>query len=129
MDQVRETMRQLGIDENSQPPSSRPFRPIDISRVNPFSALIGSIGAATISAVAWKILLFVIEFSLAHPLDDQIYIVQRISVVVRTALVCLFALGSGISAVTALGLLMLFFRTAYAAVTGEFDTQSQDDSK
>lgn len=54
---------------------------------------------------------------------------QRLSAVVRTGLVCLFALGSGISGVTALGLFLLGMRTTSAAITGEFRNEEESASQ
>ncbi|PXF46640.1 hypothetical protein BWQ96_03629 [Gracilariopsis chorda] len=120
LQQVRDTMQRLGVEEHPQTPSPRPFSPIDISSVNPFSPLVGAFGAAFISYAVWSALGYIAFFFASHPLDDQIYVVQRLSAVVRTGLVCLFALGSGISGVTSLGLFLLFGRTAYGTLSGEF---------
>lgn len=129
LSQVRETMRKLGIEENDKtapiPPS---FTPINISHVNPLGAFVGAGAAAFISYIAWLTLGYTVNFFVTHPLTDQIYIVQRISAVVRTVLVCLFALGSGISGVTALGLFLLGIRTTAAAITGEFRNNNTTDS-
>lgn len=113
-------MERLGVKDDSDSAAPRPFKAMDISRVNPLSAFAGAAGAAAMSYGAWVGLGYIVAFFTAHPLDDNIYVVQRISAVVRTVLVCLFALGSGVSGVTGLGLLMLGFRTSFAAVTGEY---------
>lgn len=118
MQQVRETMARLGAEPEA--PQPRPFNPIDISRINPFSALFGSVAAGGISYGAWLALGGIVAFFVSHPLDDQIYVVQRLGAVARTILVCLFALGSGMSGVTSLGLGALFVRTSYGRVSGEF---------
>lgn len=119
--QVRDTMQRLGVQENPEDiPKPRPFRPIDVSRVNPLSAFAGAAGAAGISYAAWIALAFIANFFVTHPFTDEIYVVQRIGAVVRTVLVCLFALGSGISGVTGLGLFLLGIRTTFGKVTGEF---------
>lgn len=118
--QVRSSMQRLGVEETPAPAEPRPFRPIDISRVNPLSAFAGAIGASGISYAAWVSLGYIVQFFVAHPFTDEIYVVQRIGAVVRTVLVCLFALGSGISGVTGLGLFLLGVRSTVAAITGEF---------
>eukprot|EP00177_Eucheuma_denticulatum_P004088 GFKZ01007401.1.p1 GENE.GFKZ01007401.1~~GFKZ01007401.1.p1 ORF type:complete len:207 (-),score=18.06 GFKZ01007401.1:131-751(-) len=125
--QVRDSMRRLGIqDPENLSPAPSSTVPIDISRVNPFSAFLGAGGASVMSYAAWASLIHIITFFVSHPLTDEIYVVQRITAVVRTCLVCLFALGSGISGVTALGLFLLGLRTSFAAVTGEFRNPSAD---
>lgn len=130
--QVRGTMERLGVDPNrSTDVSPLPREPTDFSKINPLSAFAGSAGAAVISAIAWRLLNDMVLFVAHHSLDDQIYIIQRVAVVVRTTLVCLLALGSGISGVTSLGLLLLALRTSYAVVTREYATKNghEKDSK
>lgn len=120
--QVRESMERLGVAEGTRPDTSvnKTYSPMDISHVSPFSALIGAIGAIGISAAMWHTMTWFISFVIQHPLNNEIYVVQRLSVVVRTALVCLMALASGISGVTALGLFLLTGRTTIGRIRGEF---------
>lgn len=120
--QVRESMERLGVSDRTQPDTSfrKTYSPVDISRVSPFSAILGAIGAFGISAATWHTMTWFIAFVVQHPLTDEIYIVQRLSVVVRTALVCLLALASGISGVTGLGLFLLSGRTTIGRFRGEF---------
>lgn len=125
--QVEESMRRLGVEAEPKP-APPPFKPVDISRVNPLSAFAGSAGAALISYVAWEVLQYTIQFYIAHPFNTDMYIVQRISAIVRTVLVGLFALGSGISGVTSIGLFLLGGRTTIAAITGEFRNTGQGAS-
>lgn len=122
MAQIQETMERLGVSERApEPPPKR--KPIDISRVNPFSALLGAGAAFFISYVTWNLLQSLIYMYLSHPPQFDLYIIQRISVVIRTALITMLALGSGISGVTGLGLALLAGRTTIAIVTGEFREQ------
>lgn len=124
MKQVQETMDRLGVSET--PPAPAPLRrPIDISSVNPANAFLGAAGAAICSYAAWYMLNSTVRFAVMHPMDEQVYIVQRVTVVIRTALVSLFALASGFSGVTSLGLTLLGLRTSYAAITGEFAKSSK----
>lgn len=122
--QVQETMDRLGVSKTPPAPAP-PRRPIDISGVNPASAFLGAAGAAICSYAAWYMLNSTIRFAVLHPMDEQIYIVQRVTTVIRTALVSLFALASGFSGVTSLGLTLLGLRTSYAAITGEFVKSSK----
>jgi Protein of unknown function (DUF3082) len=118
---VRESMDRLGVSEaEARRPAPPARRPVDISRVNPASALLGSAGAAVMFWAAWSVLQGTVAFYLAHPFESDFYVLVRINAVVRTVLVGMFALASGISGVTSLGLLLLFGRTGFAAVTGEF---------
>jgi Protein of unknown function (DUF3082) len=119
--QVRKTMEELGVSEDEpKPPPAQNVKPVDLSRVNPFSALAGSFGAAVMAYAAWHVLVGTANFYANHPFDTDFYVVRRINAIVRTALVGIFALASGISGVTALGLFLLAGRTGMAAITGEF---------
>lgn len=127
MADIRSSMERLGIsEEGPSPPAER--KPMDISRVNPFSALSGSVGAFLIAYVAWNMLQSIIALYLSHPLRTDFYVIQRINAIVRTVVVSLLALASGISGVTALGLALLAGRTGYAAVTRELDKSGAVDS-
>lgn len=120
LEQVRNTMERLGVSEVQTDESPVASNHIDISNTNPLSAFAGAGGAAFISFVAWQLLNATVAFAVSHPLDDQVYVVQRLAAVVRTTLVCLFALGSGISGVTGLGLALLGLRTSYGHITKEY---------
>lgn len=125
--QVRESMDRLGI-KDVPPPTPPPPRFVDISNANPASTFLGASVAALLSFAAWNMLNNAVHFAVTHPMDDQIYIVQRVTVVIRTALVSLFALASGFSGVTSLGLFLLTLRLSWATITGEFATE-KDSSK
>ncbi|CAN8063993.1 unnamed protein product [Agarophyton chilense] len=125
LQQVEQTMSRLGVQQSRNSPPPPLYTPVDISTVNPFNALIGAVGAAAISYAAWTALIFAASFFTSHPMDAQIYVVQRLGAIVRTSLVCLLALASGISGVTSLGLFMLTLRTAYAKISAEFDNANQ----
>lgn len=122
--QVQETMDRLGVSTDPPAPSP-PRRLVDISNVNPANAFLGATGAAVLSFAAWNMLITTVRFAASHPMNDQVYVVQRVTVVIRTALVSLFALASGFSAVTSLGLTLLGLRTSFAAITGEFEKSSE----
>jgi hypothetical protein len=120
---VRASMERLGVEDvgdgavRRAPPARKP---VDISRVNPLSAAVGGVGAAAMFWAAWTVLQGTVAFYTAHPFDSDMYVLRRINAVVRTVLVGMLALASGISGVTSLGLFLLSGRTAAAAVTGEF---------
>lgn len=119
MASVRDSMERLGVPkEAAPPPPSR--KPVDISRVNPFSALLGSAGAGVMFWAAWHVLQGTVAFYMSHPFESDYYVLVRINAVVRTVLVGMFALASGISGVTSLGLFLLCGRTAKGRITGEF---------
>lgn len=124
MQQVRQTMQQLGVSDDHvtnarEPPVKKPKTIQEMAGINPLSPLAGAAGAALMSTAAWQMLLATVNFAVMHPMDDRIYIVQRVAVVIRTTLVCLFALGSGISGLTSVGLVLVGLRLAYAHLSGE----------
>jgi Protein of unknown function (DUF3082) len=127
--QVRESMKRLGVVDIDAPVAVAPVRkPVDISRVNPASALLGSVGAFGIFYCTWSILQFFVQFYVSHPFETDMYVLRRINSIVRTVLVGIFALASGISFVTSFGLLLLCGRTGIAALTGEFRNAKLVDS-
>lgn len=130
--QVRDTMARLGVSpvtgsDREEVEFSRTLASVQaLSRANPASALIGSVGAAVMSSASWALLQRTIELAMLYPMDERIYIVQRITTVVRTGLVTIFALGAGICGVTSVGLLLLAVRVSYGMVTGEFNKKTKD---
>jgi hypothetical protein len=126
--QVRRTMEELGVSEVEKKKPVVNAKPVDLSHVNPLSALVGSFGAAAIAYAAWHVLMGTANFYATHPFETEFYVVRRINGIVRTALVGMFALGSGISGVTALGLFLLAGRTAIGKVAGEFKREGLGDS-
>jgi hypothetical protein len=128
--QVRKSMERLGVVDIDVPVAVPPVRkPVDISRVNPASALLGSVGAFVIFYCTWSILQLFVQFYFSHPFETDMYVLRRINAIVRTVLVGMFALASGISFVTSVGLLLLSGRTGIAALTGEFRNGKLVDSE
>lgn len=118
-------MDRLGVADLSAPGSyvskaPKPRAPVDISRVNPLSAFFGSVGAGVMCYAAWHVLTGTVAFYTEHPFESNYYVLVRINAVVRTVLVGIFALASGITGVTSLGLFLLGGRTTAAFFTGEF---------
>ena len=107
LEDVRNAMEELGVtavDSTSPPPIKKLS---DYSHVRPLPAFAGAAGAAVISVILWQILESLIGLYLSHPPHFDLYIVQRITGVIRTAVIGLLSLASGISGVTAIGLLLL----------------------
>lgn len=129
LDQVRESMKRLGVSEEDSIAPPPPRKPIDISNVNPLAALSGGIGAAAIAFVLWNMLQISANFFITHPYESDFYVVARISAVVRTTIVGVLALASGISGVTSVGLTLLAGRTTIAAITGEFRKEGSVQGK
>lgn len=121
---VAETMERLGVAAAAAPvtPVTRgPGRRVDLRTVNGGGAVAGAVGAAAIFWALWTATTWLASWYGAHPVsDDGVggYAVARISVVVRTAVVGLVALASGMSGVTGVGLALLAGRVGYGRVTG-----------
>lgn len=125
--EVRATMEQLGVTaaEDSRAPPVRTFK--DYGHVKPIPSFAGAAGAALISGTLWTVLNKLIALYMEHPFTTDFYVVQRITAVVRVAVVGLLALATGISGVTALGLLLLGARVSIDALSGT-DTAADTNS-
>ena len=126
MTDIRDTMERLGVMDT--PKEHSPRRIADISDVNPLSAFGGALGGALISGALWLLLRFLLEAYITHPLETDFYVVQRISAIVRTAVVGLLALGSGISGVTSLGLFLLGSRRTLDSARKAFSSRIEEGS-
>lgn len=129
---VAETMERLGVAAAAAPvtPVTRgPGRLVDLRTVNPGGAVVGAAGAAAMFWVLWTATTWLAGWYGAHPVTadgDGGYVVARISVVVRTAVVGLVALAAGMSGVTGAGLALLAGRVAYGKVTGVWPDVAPD---
>lgn len=121
--ELEESINELGlpIEEASAPVKSF----ADYSHVRPWAAFSGSAGAAAMAVALWYILQTLVEAYNLHPLQSDFYVVQRLVAVVRTAVVGLLALASGISGVTSVGLLLLGAQVTYDSI----NEGKNDDSK
>lgn len=121
---VAETMERLGVAAAAAPvtPVTRgPGRLVDLRTVNPGGAVVGAAGAAAMFWALWTATTWLASWYGAHPVSadgDGGYVVARISVVVRTAVVGLVALAAGMSGVTGVGLALLAGRVTYGKATG-----------
>ncbi|KAK1862233.1 hypothetical protein I4F81_004807 [Pyropia yezoensis] len=121
---VAETMERLGVAAAAAPvtPVTRgPGRLVDLRTVNPGGAAVGAAGAAAMFWALWTATTWLAGWYGAHPVTsdgDGGYVVARISVVVRTAVVGLVALAAGMSGVTGAGLALLAGRVTFGKVTG-----------
>lgn len=115
LEQVKKSMERLGVTEKIDPAPARKLK--DYSHVQPLSAFSGAFGAALISAAIWSLLQVLVKMYALHPIESDFYVVNRITAVVRTAVVGLLALGSGMSGVTGMGLFLLGFRVSADTLT------------
>lgn len=93
----------------------------DLNGVNPIVTTGGGIVALALAAGLWFGTNAVIDFFVLHPVESDVYFVQRSTQVVRNVVVGLMSLASGFFGVTGLGILALGIRVAYGVTTGELD--------
>lgn len=114
---VQESMERLGVGAKREAPPSR--APADYSHVRPLPAFAGAAAAAVMSAALWKALQMAVDVYVEHPFVSDVYALNRVTAVVRTAVVGLLALASGISGVTAAGLALLGGQVTVETLTGK----------
>ena len=80
---------------------------VDISDVNPVQSVLSGVAALATAYVFWLAVGFAAESFAEHPVDSEIYAIQRISTVMRTVVLGLGTLLTGITAFAGVGLLAL----------------------
>ena len=80
---------------------------VDISDVNPVQSVLSGVAALATAYVFWLGVGFAAESFAEHPVDSEIYAIQRISTVMRTVVLGLGTLLTGITAFAGVGLLAL----------------------
>jgi len=106
-----EEERQLALEEAK-----------DLNGVNPFACIAASVVCFVLAAGLWAATNFLTGLFVMHPIQTDIYAIQRFAAVFRNVIVGITSLGAGFSGVTGLGLAALGFRVAYGVyVTGELD--------
>lgn len=88
---------------SEQPPESQ-------VPLSPWRSLVGSVIASSIAFACYKMMAAIALSFATKPIQSDNFTVQRISAAVRTLVVGLTAMGTGIFAVAALGLLGLTFQ-------------------
>lgn len=114
LQEVQDTMKRLGVTEKETPRPAPNYK--DYSHVKPLSAFAGAAGSTLVSAALWKLLVTLVALYSQHPFDSDFYVVTRLVAVVRTAVVGLLSLASGISGVTGVGLFLLGARVSTDAI-------------
>lgn len=101
----------------------------DLNGVNPVVAIVGGFFALAVAFGLWYATSHLGTWFLIHPVDSEVYFVQRSAQVVRNIAMGLISLASGFFGVTGLGIFLLGVRVAYGVTTGELDptpiTQNQ----
>ena len=93
----------------------------DLNGVNPAVALGGGVFALVAATGLWILTSFLAEEFVLHPVETDIYFVQRVASVFRNVVMGLTSLASGFFGVCGFGLLLLGFRVAYGVAKGELD--------
>ena len=106
----------------------------DLNGVNPTVTILGSFFAFGIAGGLWLATNFLAEYFAFHPVESDVYFVQRATAVVRNVVIGLVSLASGFFGVTGFGIFLLGIRVAYGVMKGELDptpmktpTTSKDD--
>jgi len=93
----------------------------NLNGVNPVVAITGSLFALAAAAGLWYLTSFLGEFFALHPVESDVYFIQRVTGVFRNVVMGLSSLASGFFGVTGLGIFLLGVRVAYGVATGELD--------
>lgn len=96
---------------------------MDLSKIS----AVNGFGASALSAGMFAALVYftmnLIQYYSTEPFQSDVYVVQRLYAVVRTTMVTIFALATGITGVTALGIFALSCQVAFSRLTGRFDSE------
>jgi Protein of unknown function (DUF3082) len=93
----------------------------NLNGINPVVAIAGSVFALGVAAALWTLTNVVAESFATHPIESDLYVVQRAAAVFRNVVMGLFALASGFFGVTGVGILLLGVRVAIGVAKGELD--------
>lgn len=93
----------------------------NLNGVNPVVTIIGSMVALAMAGGLWYATNYLGEFFAMHPVESELYIVERIAAVFRNVVIGIVSLASGFFGVTGMGIFMLGVRVAYGVMTGELD--------
>eukprot|EP00188_Purpureofilum_apyrenoidigerum_P002825 Plantae.Rhodophyta-Purpureofilum_apyrenoidigerum.ctg28857.p1 GENE.Plantae.Rhodophyta-Purpureofilum_apyrenoidigerum.ctg28857~~Plantae.Rhodophyta-Purpureofilum_apyrenoidigerum.ctg28857.p1 ORF type:complete len:236 (+),score=26.91 Plantae.Rhodophyta-Purpureofilum_apyrenoidigerum.ctg28857:57-710(+) len=129
LEQIEETKKKLGVDEVPVHLRPRPqSKAVDLSKVN---ALYGFGSSAFTFAIFCALFTFtnvLIQYYSTNPFQSDVYVVNRIYSVVKTAMVTIFSLATGIVGVTSLGILGLSCQVTYMQLTGKFDKKDESNT-
>jgi len=93
----------------------------NLNGVNPLICIAGGVFAFAVAAGLWYATNELAAFFALHPVETDVYFVQRLSSVFRNIIMGLISLASGFFGVTGMGIFMLGVRVAYGIAQGELD--------
>ena len=93
----------------------------DLNGVNPLVCIGGAAFAWACAGGLWFFTTYLGVLFASHPLETDIYFIQRLTGVFRNAVMGLSSLASGFFGVVGIGIFLLGIRVAYGVMTGELD--------
>jgi hypothetical protein len=93
----------------------------NLNGVNPLVALGGGSAALAMAGALWLATNWLAEFFVLHPVETDVYFIQRVTQVFRNVVMGLASLASGFFGVTGVGVFALGIRVAYGVAKGELD--------
>jgi Protein of unknown function (DUF3082) len=93
----------------------------DLNGVDPVVALLGGLFAFAVAGALWYATNALGSFFVLHPVETDVYFVQRVAAVFRNVSMGLISLASGFFGVTGMGIFMLGVRVAVGVAKGELD--------
>jgi len=93
----------------------------DLNGVNPLVCIGGAAFAWACAGALWVLTTYLGIFFASHPLDTDVYFVQRVAGVFRNVVVGLSSLASAFFGVVGVGIFLLGVRVGYGVITGELD--------
>ncbi|GJD08776.1 hypothetical protein Gasu2_30630 [Galdieria sulphuraria] len=121
--EIEETRRRLGLEEKSGKPRKELLETDKVEDVSLWNVLIASVIASLLAVSLDMFALKVYSYVGSHPRSQtDMYIVERLSGVIRLVLVGFSSLAGGIVSIVALGLCLLFLQTSLKKLMGLFSS-------
>ncbi|KAA8492472.1 hypothetical protein FVE85_7979 [Porphyridium purpureum] len=115
--EIRDTAARLGVEQETGSSAEKSTRsastPIDLSTIDPAQALLGSFGSGIMFVISWTLTSNIMGYFEERPnvFGSDVYVVTRLSAVLRTVVLTTFSLGSGLTFCTTVGLFLLAVKT------------------
>lgn len=93
----------------------------DLNGVNPLVCIGGAAFAWACAGALWVFTTYLGVLFTSHPLETDLYFVQRLTSVFRNVVMGISSLASGFFGVVGIGIFLLGIRVAYGVMTGELD--------